>query len=45
MGAFKKYFDYSMMIFGCGVPYVVLDGTAEDYRKIIEKAKYLKKYK
>ena len=44
MGAFKKYFDYSMMIFGCGVPYVVLDGTAEDYRKIIEKAKNLKKY-
>ena len=45
MGAFKKYFDYTMMIFGCGVPYVVLDGTADDYKKIMEKAKKLKIYK
>ena len=45
MGAFKHYFDYGMIICGCGVPYVVLDGTAEDYKKIIDKAKYLKKYK
>ena len=44
MGAFKNYFDYKMMLFGCGVPYVVLDGTAEDYKKILEKAKKLKKY-
>jgi len=45
MGAFKKYFDYNMWICECGVPYVFLDGTAEDYRKIIDKAKNLKKYK
>ena len=45
IGAFKHYFDYKMMVSGCGVPYVVLDGTDEDYKKIIEKAKYLKKYK
>ena len=44
MGAFKKYFNYTMMLCGCGVPYVVLDGTAEDYKKILEKAKKLKKY-
>ena len=44
MGAFKHYFDYGMMICGCGVPYVVLDGTTEDYKKIIDKAVYLKKY-
>lgn len=44
MGAFKKYFDYNMNICGCGVPYVVLEGTAEDYRKILDKAKKLKKY-
>ena len=29
MGAFKHYFDYNMIMLGCGVPYVVLDGTAE----------------
>ena len=44
MGAFKKYFNYKMIICGCGVPYVVLDGTAEDYKKILAKAKELKKY-
>ena len=45
MGAFKKYFDYRMHLCGCGVPYLILEGTAEDYRKIIEKANKLKKYK
>ena len=45
MGAFKKYFDYEMGLCGCGVPYLILEGTAEDYKKIIEKANQLKKYK
>ena len=45
MGAFKKYFDYRMGLCGCGVPYIVLEGTAEDYKKIISKAEKLKKYK
>jgi hypothetical protein len=44
MGAFKKYFDYEMHLCGCGIPYLILEGTAEDYKKIIEKAKKLKKY-
>jgi hypothetical protein len=44
MGAFKKYFNYEMDICGCGLPYIILEGTAEDYKKIIEKAKKLKKY-
>ena len=45
MGAFKKYFDYTMFLCGCGVPYLILEGTAEDYQKIISKAKELSKYK
>ena len=45
MGAFKKYFDYTMNLCGCGVPYLILEGTAEDYKKIKEKALELKKYK
>ena len=45
MGAFKKYFDYEMMLCGCGVPYIILEGTADDYKKILDKAKDLKKYK
>ena len=44
MGAFKKYFDYTMDLTGCGIPYLILEGTAEDYKKIITKAKGLKKY-
>jgi len=44
MGAFKKYFDYEMHLCGCGLPYIILEGTAEDYKKIIEKAMKLKKY-
>ena len=45
MGAFKKYFDYTMFLCGCGIPYLILEGTAEDYQKIILKAKELSKYK
>ena len=44
MGAFKKYFNYEMHLCGCGLPYIILEGTAEDYKKIIEKAKKLEKY-
>ena len=44
MGAFKKYFDYTLGLCGCGVPYLILEGTAEDYKKILTKAKYLLKY-
>ena len=45
MGAFKKYFDYTMMLCGCGIPYIILEGEAEDYKKIKSKAEKLKKYK
>ena len=44
MGAFKKYFKYIMCICGCGIPYLIIEGTAEDYEKIFSKAKELKKY-
>ena len=44
MGAFKKYFDYRMMLCGCGIPYIILEGTAQDYKEIISKAQELKKY-
>jgi len=44
MGAFKKYFDYHMALCGCGIPYIILEGTAQDYREIISKAKELSKY-
>ena len=45
MGAFKKYFEYTMDLYGCGIPYIILEGTAQDYKNIISKAKELEKYK
>ena len=44
MGAFKKYFDYRMMLCGCGIPYIILEGNAEDYKKILSKTEKLVKY-
>ena len=44
MGAFKKYFDYKMMLCGCGIPYIILEGEEEDYIKIKSKAEKLSKY-
>ena len=45
MGAFKKYFDYTIHLCGCGIPYIILEGTSEDYKKLKEKITALKKYK
>ena len=45
MGAFKKYFEYKMICIGCGIPYIILEGTAEDYKKILSKTQSLKKFK
>ena len=45
MGAFKKYFNYSMGMAVCGIPYIILEGTIDDYKKIKEKAEKLSKYK
>ena len=44
MGAFKKYFDYTMMLVGCGIPYIILEGKVDDYKQIKAKAEKLKKY-
>jgi len=44
MDAFKQFFNYKMMLCGCGIPYLILEGTAEDYRKIISKAHKLRIY-
>jgi len=44
MGAFKKYFKYIMYMCGCGIPYLIIEGTAEDYEKIYSKTRELRKY-
>ena len=45
MGAFKKYFKYNKFVVKCGNPYIIIEGTAEDYKKIINKAEKLSIFK
>ena len=44
MGTFQKYFNYEMDFCICGIPYIILEGTLEDYQKIKAKAEKLSKY-
>ena len=45
MGTFKKYYKYSLCLAGCGIPYIILEGSSLDYKKILYKSQELKKYK
>ena len=44
MSSFKKYFRYHAEMVRCGIPYILLEGTLEDWEKILEKLKFLSKY-
>ena len=44
MSSLQKYFKYRVVMFGCGIPYIQLDGTLEDWENVLEKANSLKKY-
>ncbi|CAL8133301.1 unnamed protein product [Orchesella dallaii] len=43
MASMKKYFDYSARA-ACGIPYVTLDGTVQDYLNILGRLEKLKDY-
>lgn len=45
MSAFKHYFKYKVLMGGCGLPYVTIEGSIEDWEKINEKLEQLSKYK
>lgn len=45
MSTFKDYFHYELNRKVCGIPYILLEGTLEDWKKILEKIKYLSKYR
>jgi len=45
MGVFKEFFSYNLGVCVCGIPYIILEGTVDDYKKIKEKAEKLSKYK
>ena len=43
MSTFKKYFNYRIGMASCGIPYILLEGNLEDWKKILEKLKSLSK--
>ena len=44
MESVKKYFEYKVILMGCGIPDITLMGTPDDWRKVREKALSLKGY-
>ena len=42
--AMKTYFEYVVMRIVCGIPEITLQGTTEDWQKILDKTKQLAKY-
>jgi len=44
METMEPYFEYVVMYVVCGIPEITLQGTTEDWKKIIDKTKKLGKY-
>ena len=44
MSSMKHYLDYECMICGCGIPYINLEGTLDDWVELKKKTENLKKY-
>lgn len=45
METVKAYFDYKVLLVGCGIPRITIEGTVEDWEKVLEKTQYISKYK
>ena len=45
MEAMKPYFEFIVMYLVCGIPEITLEGTPEDWEKVLAKARELKEYK
>ena len=44
MSAMKQYFKYEVLFAGCGVSYIILEGSSDDWKKIKSKLNYLSKF-
>ena len=44
METMKSYFDYIVHYIACGIPSITLQGTPEDWQKIVEKTRRLEQY-
>lgn len=45
MESFKVYFNYKVKMMGCGIPKITIEGSTEDWEKVLHKTRYLSKYK
>lgn len=45
MGTFQSYFEFVHSMSVCGIPEITLEGTSEDWERVLAKAQSLKKYK
>jgi hypothetical protein len=45
METVKEYFNYKVIMIGCGIPKITIEGTIEDWEKVLEKTKYISRYK
>lgn len=44
MCSMKKYFSYTLTLAGCGIPYVNIEGTVDDWEKILYRINYLEQF-
>ena len=44
MDVVKKYFIYTNIAAGCGIPSITLEGSPNDWQKVLDKVRSLKKY-
>ncbi len=45
MEAVKEYFNYKVIMIGCGIPQITIEGTIQDWENILAKTKFISKYK
>ena len=44
MDVFKQYFNYQVLYIVCGIPYITLTGTPQDWQRVLSKTQKLKVY-
>jgi hypothetical protein len=44
MDAMEPYYEFIVMMAGCGIPEITLKGTPEDWQKVLDKTKLLARY-
>lgn len=45
METVKEYFNYKVLMVGCGIPRITIEGSVEDWEKVLKKTKYISKFK